>query len=44
MVVYNHDRNAILAELIKICVAEEMLRAIEAIHNHLLNRGLYPVL
>ena len=44
MVAYDHDSNAILAEPIKRRVAEELLRAIKAIHRYLSNKGLHPSL
>ena len=44
MVAYDHDNNEILAEPIKSRAAEELLRAIKAIHIHLRDRGLHPAL
>ena len=44
MILYDYDSNAILAEPMKYCTAQEMVRAYKLLHAHLVNRGLTPQL
>ena len=43
MLLFDHDRNAILVEPLKSCSAQELGRAYKVLHAHLCDRGLRPL-